>query len=209
MTDFEDPDEMYDEAVRLLNKGNDEDQKRAAQILLKNSEEGHLASKRIIGFLYLEGRGVEKDLQKAYDHISESAAELDPIAMYVLGRMYEGGLGVEQSDKEALYMYSFAAEFGVPEAKEDAERITARIAERRSRKLRSRPVLSLEISDDDVEAVCCMKMYDAVMGGKIGLIDTINGPELVTEEDMGIEKILYECPFCGQKPKKVSKDKIY
>jgi TPR repeat protein len=207
--DHDDPDEAYNEAVRLLNEGGDLNNKKAAELLLKNIEGEHPASKRVIGFLYLDGRGVERDLNKAYDLISEAAANLDPLAMYVLGGMYEGGRGVEQSDKEALYMFAFAAEFGIPGAAEDADRIMARISERRGRKLRSRPILNLEISDDDVEAVCCKEMYDAVMGGTIGLIDTYKGPELVTNDEKGVEVICELCPFCGQKPKRVSKDKIY
>ena len=200
---------MYNEAVRLLSEGGDDNNKKAAELLQKNIVNDHLASKRVIGFLYLDGRGVEQDLKKAYDLISEAAACLDPIAMYVLGGMYEGGRGVEQSDKEALYMFAFAAEMGIPGAAEDADRVMSRISERRSRKLRSRPILKLEISDDDVEAVCCKKMFDAVMDGTIGLIDTYKGPELVTNDEKGHEVICHECPFCGQKPRKVSKDKIY
>ena len=207
--DLDDQDFNYNQAVRLLNEGGDENCKRAAELLLKNCEEGHLASKRVIGFLYLDGRGVERDLEKAYLLISEAAANLDPLAMYVLGGMYEGGRGVEQSDKEALFMFAMAAEIGLPGAAEDAERIMARIWERRSRKLSSRPIRFLEISDEDVEAVCCKKMFDAVMNGSISLIDTYRGAELVTNDSREIGTICRECPFCGQKPKKVSKDKIY
>ena len=203
------PDEMYREAIILLEKGGDDDLKRAAELLFKASSKGHIPSKRAVGFIYLDGKGVERDLEKAYQLISEGAASLDPLSLYMLGRMYEGGLGVEQDDRGALRMFASAAEMGIEEAEEDAERVAARITERRNRKLRSRPILNLEISDADVEAVCCKEMYDSVMRGEIDVVETYKGPELVKEDENGIEDICYECPFCGKKVKRVSKNKIY
>jgi len=207
--DFSDPDDMYNEAVRLLNEGGDDDNRRAAELLFKACEEDHLPSKRTIGFLYLDGRGVERDLQKAYDLISEAAAVLDPVAMFVLGGMYERGLGVEANDREALFYFAFAAEMGIPGAEESAQRIYTKLAERRIKRLRSRPILNLEISDVDVEAVCCKKMFDAVVNGDIGVFDTIKGPELLGEDENGVEVIHMKCPFCGKTAKRVSKNKIY
>jgi len=207
--EYDDPDDLYNEGVLLLRESGDSSLKRAAELLLKASSMGHLPSKRVIGILYLDGKGVEKDLVKAYELISEAAVSLDPISMYVLGRMYEGGIGVEQDDREALYLFAFAAEMGLPEAEEDAERVAARITERRSRKLRSRPILNLEVSDVDVEAVCCKEMFDSAMDGDIRVVETYKGPELVKEDENGIETICNECPFCGKKVKRVSRNKIY
>ena len=207
--DYSDPDEMYNEAILLLNEGEDADLKKAAELLQKACDEDHPPSKRTMGFLYLDGRGVERDLKKAYDMISEAAGVLDPVAMYVLGGMYERGLAVEQSDREALFYYAFAAEMGIPGAEEDADRIHSRLSELRSRRLRSRPILNLEISDQDVEAVCCKKMYDAVLNGNFRVVETYKGTELVGDDENGLEAICTECPFCGKPVKKVSKNKIY
>jgi TPR repeat protein len=203
-------DDIYNEAVLLLNKGGDENDKKAAELLKGISESGHSSSERVLGFLYLEGRGVERDYKKAYDLISSAAGVLDPIAMYILGRMYEGGLGVEPSDTEALFMFEFAAEAGIPEAAADANRIIARIREKRERKLRSRPILNLEVSDIEVEAVCCIDMYHSAVEGSIGVHETYYGAmELMREDEDGIRIACSECPFCGKKAKKVSKNKIY
>ncbi|MCL2318046.1 MAG: sel1 repeat family protein [Methanomassiliicoccaceae archaeon] len=207
--EFSDPDDMYNEAILLLQEGGDNNTKKAAELLLRACEEDHLPSKRVIGILYLDGRGVEKDEKKAYELISQAAAVLDPIAMYVLAGMYERGLGVEASDREALFYYAFAAEMGIPGAHENADRIYGKLAERRSRRLRSRPILHLEISDQDVEAACCKKMLDAVLGGEIGVVETYKGPQLVGEDENGIEVIHEKCPFCGKPVKRVSENKIY
>jgi len=201
--------EMYMEGLTLLYEGNDADVKKAVELFLKASSKGHLPSKRTIGFMYLEGNGVERDLEKAYELISEVSVSMDPLSMYMLGRMYEGGLGVEQDDREALRMFASAAEMGIPEAEEDAERVSARVAEKRNRKLRSRPILNLEISDADIEAACCKKMFDAAIKGDIEVVDTYKGPELVREDEHGFEIICGECPFCGKKVKRVSKNKMY
>ncbi|AIZ56333.1 Sel1 repeat protein [Candidatus Methanoplasma termitum] len=207
--EYSDPDDMYNEAILLLNDGGDADLKRAAELLTKACEEEHLPSKRVMGFLYLDGKGVERDLKKAYDMISEAAGVLDPVAMYALGGMYERGLAVEQNDREALFYYAFAAEMGIPGAEDDADRIYTRLSELRSRRLRSRPILNLEISDQDVEAVCCKKMYDAVLDDHFRVVETYKGTELVGDDENGLETICTECPFCGKSVKRVSKDKIY
>ena len=81
--------------------------------------------------------------------------------------------------------------------------------ERRGRKLRARPILNLEISDEDVEAVCCRQMLDSVIGGTIGVFATYNGTEFLIENEEEVKVVCEECPFCGKKPKKVSKYKIY
>jgi hypothetical protein len=207
--DYEDLDEIYNEGIQLLNKEDDADIKKAAELFKKASSVGHIPSKRALGFMYLEGKGIPRDLNKAYKLISEAAAVLDPLALYALGRMYAEGLGVDQNDKEALRMFAFAAEMGLEDAEEDADRVMARITERRLRKLRSRPILNLEVSDADVEAVCCRPMFDAVINGEVEIVETYKGPELVREDENGLEVIFYECPFCGKKAKKVSKNKIY
>ena len=207
------PGEMYLEGMLLLNKENDDDRgasiKKAVELFKKAGEMGHLPSKRAMGFLYLNGTGVEKDIEKAYELISEAAMSMDPLAMYALGNMYERGLGVEQDDREALRLFSFAAEMGLQEAIEDAERLGSLMAERRSRKLRSRPILNLEISDVDVEAACCKKMYDSVLEGIIEVVETYKGPELVGVDENEFEVIYKECPFCGKPVIKVSRNKIY
>jgi len=207
--EYEDSDDIYNEGILLLQRRDDADLKKAVELLSGACSLGHIPAKRVVGLLYLDGIGVEQDLRKAYDLISEAAAHLDPFAMYALGKMYEGGVGVEQNDREALYMFAFASEMGIPEAREDAERISARIAERRDRRLRSRPILNLEISDIDIEAVCCRKMFDAVMKGDIEVAERRNGTELIREGEDGFEVICSECPFCGKPVKRVSKNKIY
>jgi hypothetical protein len=205
----DDPNETYMEAAVLLESNDDADLKRAANIFRRACEKGHIPSKRMLGLMYLEGKGVDRDLKEAYDLISDAAFQ-DPVAMYALGKMYEGGLGVEQNDREALNLFATVAELGFSDAKEDAERLMSRINDRRTRKLNSRPILNLEISVVDVEAVCCRPMYDSVLDGSIEVVEMYGrGPALVGVDEDGMDVIYEKCPFCSKKVKIVSSSKIY
>lgn len=159
--------------------------------------------------LYLNGIGVDKDVKKAHSLFSEASLMLDPHSMYNLGIMYERGIGVEPDDHEALRLLAFAANLGYPGAEEDADRLERIITANRCRRLKSRPVLNLEISDIEVEAACCKQMLDAAMEGSIAVVETYKGPGLVGDDDDGFEIIYNECPFCGKGVKIVPRDKIY
>lgn len=66
-----------------------------------------------IGICYLLGRGVEEDLQKAYEYLSKSAERKVPEALYYLG-VYYSKLG---KNKTALKKYILAAEASFTESK--------------------------------------------------------------------------------------------
>lgn len=206
----EDPDIFYREGISYLNgEGRGKDEKKAAELFRSASNMDHTPSKRELGVLYLNGIGVEKDLKEAHKLFTEASLALDPYAMYNLGLMYERGMGVEPNDHEALRLFAFAANLGYPGAEDDADRVERIITENRCRRLKSRPVLNLDVSDIEVEAACCKKMLDAAMEGTISVVDTFQGPELVGEDENGFEIIYKKCPFCGKEVRKVSRDKIY
>ncbi|MCL1811811.1 MAG: sel1 repeat family protein [Methanomassiliicoccaceae archaeon] len=206
--EYSELDEAYYEAVSLVVTGKEDDLKAAAELFTKAAGEGHMPSRKALGFMYLDGKGIERNLTKAFELISEAAGNLDPAAVYVLGRMCEGGLGVEQNDVEAQALFELAAELGMSVAREDSDRLSARIAERRNRKLRSRPILELEISETEFEAVCCEKMLDSVVKGTFRISMATDTPTIVRDDENGITA--YDnCPFCGKRAVKVSKNKIY
>lgn len=184
-------------------KGKPQDYAKAAELFSLAAEKGHLAAKRELGILYLLGEGVKADADKAYPLLTEAAQVMDPNAMYHLAFMYERGVGVEKDLKEALRLFAFAAEMEYAGAEEDADRVEALINEERKQKLRTRRILHLVISDDDVEEACCKKMYDAVLDGTIVVADTYKGPQLIGEDDNGNEIILNACPFCGHEVRRV------
>jgi len=205
MSDEITPESVYQKGVECLRT----DPKKAIEYLKEASDLGHIPAMRDLGLMYLQGNGVEKDLGKAYSYISVASKEMDPESIYILATMYEKGMGVERDLYESLKLFAFSANMNHIGADMDADRVEAQINTEKKEKLRSRPILNLEISDVDVEAACCKEMYENVLAGSIYVIDTFQGPELVGEDEKGFEVIHEKCPFCGKNVKKVARNKKY
>ena len=62
-----------------------------------------------IGYAYLEGIGVEKDLVKAFEYTKKGAELGDRDAQYNIGTMYEDGVGVNSDIEQAKIWYKKAA----------------------------------------------------------------------------------------------------
>lgn len=77
------------------------------EMLLLLSKEGNLNAKRILGQFYYEGRGVDKDYQKAYEIFSECANKGDAASKFFLGNMFEKrcniGFGVLNNINAEVY----------------------------------------------------------------------------------------------------------
>ena len=69
-----------------------------------------------LGRLYLEGRGMEKDVPRGFSLVLDGAFEGDPYAQVLLGHLYEEGLGTEPSREKALEWWKYAAHNGSAEA---------------------------------------------------------------------------------------------
>ena len=63
-----------------------------------------------LGYLYLNGEGVEIDYEKAYKYFSDSAISGNPNAVYKLGDFYKEGIYVKKSEEEAFRKYMMASE---------------------------------------------------------------------------------------------------
>ena len=210
MSDEEDPFAVYDLGIAYCTgEGRPKDSREGAKYLQIASDQGYIPAKRDLATLYLNGDGVPLDAKKAYVLMKEAADAVDPAALYRLALMYEKGLGVEKDLYEALKLMAYAAGTEYEGAEEDADRIEGIIDTNRAKRLRSRPVLNLEVSDVDVEAACCKKMLDAMLAGDIYVAETFEGPELLTMDEDGIETAITKCPFCGKPARRVARDKQY
>ena len=204
-----DPAQDYNRAVAFATgTGVDQDPSEAARLMRAAADSGYVPAVRDLGVMYVNGDGVERDPVKGFELLSKAVAEMDPRAMYHLALLYWNGFGTEKDLHEALRLMGFAAGMKITGAEEDAERIEAEIDALRVKNLNSRPILHLEISENDVEACCCRKMYDAVLAREIYQVESYKGPVLMTEDEEG-ERMLSECPFCGHKVMIVPKDKRY
>ena len=70
------------------------------------AEQGDSCSQNDIGICYLNGYGVEKDLQKAVKWLTKSVKQGFASAQYNLARCYMDGEGVEQDMKKAAGLFS-------------------------------------------------------------------------------------------------------
>ena len=76
-----------------------------------------------LGACFLNGEGVEKNEEKAYEWFLKAAECGDAMAQYNVAYCYEHGVGVEQSDDNAIYWLARAAEQGDYDAEKAIKRI--------------------------------------------------------------------------------------
>ncbi|MFN7115126.1 MAG: tetratricopeptide repeat protein [Alphaproteobacteria bacterium] len=89
----------YEAVLRLYKEGKYE---RALPHLELLSNGGHTAAKEILGIMYNLGQGVEKDPQKAYTLLSESAERGRPLSQHHMGVMSFTGSGTHKDPIKAL-----------------------------------------------------------------------------------------------------------
>ena len=82
------------------------------------AEEGDTSALSVLGMLYAEGVGCEKNLVIAVSHLERAAAQGNPNAYYYLGDLFTTGKSFEVDIERALANYKLAAENGVPAAYE-------------------------------------------------------------------------------------------
>ncbi|MDO5295783.1 MAG: tetratricopeptide repeat protein [bacterium] len=88
------------------------------------AQQNNTAAQTQLGICYLEGRGVEQDLEKAVALLRGSAAEGDALAKHHLGQCYARGTGVAQNTQEAQKLLSQAAGKGNTDSKEALSAMT-------------------------------------------------------------------------------------
>jgi TPR repeat protein/CHAT domain-containing protein len=88
----------------------------ALQTLLPLAEAGNARAQAVVGFMYLQGRGVPADAQIAARWYLSASQKGDARAQRILGLMYAEGTGVPQNPREALRYQRLAAEQGNADA---------------------------------------------------------------------------------------------
>jgi TPR repeat protein len=78
--------------------------------------------------LYLEGKGVSRDLGKAFGLFERAAAQNDPWGLNNLGGMYEMGWGTTADRTKALELYRQALAVGNGKAQQNIDRLQEQIA---------------------------------------------------------------------------------
>ena len=66
------------------------------------TERGNQGSQLLLGLIYREGRGVPRDVRKAFYWIDRSAHARQPYSQFVVGQMYAAGEGTARDMKCVL-----------------------------------------------------------------------------------------------------------
>ena len=87
------------------------------------AEEGYPLAECQVGYFYLEGRGVEKDLDKAFYWTQRAAGHGDWDGQFNLGWFYETGTGIPADMEQARHWYRQAALQGHELARKKCEEL--------------------------------------------------------------------------------------
>lgn len=85
---------------------------KAAEKYMQATQKGNMAAKYALAWLYIDGNGVKKDVDKGVALIKELAAANYPPGYIGIGYLYEFGTGVEQSYTKAFAYYEKAMKTG-------------------------------------------------------------------------------------------------
>jgi len=77
--------------------------------LFEMAKGGDVDSQTLLGEIYLDGIGVNVDLDKAFFWLSKASNQDSPQAQYLLGFMYENGIKVDKNLERAAKLYTKAS----------------------------------------------------------------------------------------------------
>jgi len=77
--------------------------------LFDMAKSGDIDSQTLLGEIYLDGIGVDIDLDKAFFWLSKASNQDSPQAQYLLGFMYENGIKVDKNLERAAKLYTKAS----------------------------------------------------------------------------------------------------
>jgi uncharacterized protein len=86
---------------------------KAAELWRPLAEAGNAPAQYLLGSLYVEGNGVERDDATAFMWFLRAANQGDAAAQYNVGASYSGGKGAPKSDVDAAKWFRRAADQGV------------------------------------------------------------------------------------------------
>jgi uncharacterized protein len=95
--------------------------------LKRSADLGYLPAVYEMGYMYDKGQGVPEDIGKAKKMYELAAAGGQTEALIALGGMYQEGRGAKQNPQEALAYYLVAADFGSPDGKALANKVSAQL----------------------------------------------------------------------------------
>ena len=103
----------FEEGFHAAEKGH---YQKAIPLLKKAAKEGHSLAHVVLGLMYVNGKGVDKNFKEAFHWFEIAAHKKDPDGQYNLAKLYDKGQGVKKNTKEAAKWYELAAHQEVVDA---------------------------------------------------------------------------------------------
>ena len=116
---YQEPISTYYYTIRFLDAQPDEQKRlfeKIAASISKMAKNRDRCAQLVLGNMYRNGEGVERDENKAVKWYRKAAEQGDGNAQYNLGLMYEMGRGIYRDEKKAVKCYRRAAEQGLARA---------------------------------------------------------------------------------------------
>ena len=92
------------------------DYPKALQVLRPLAEQGNSQAQALLGIMYDNGQGVDKDPREAFKWYLKAAEQGMPTAQHDIGVKYFQGVGVEQNYQEAAKWWEQAANAGIADS---------------------------------------------------------------------------------------------
>ncbi|AJO80105.1 tetratricopeptide repeat protein [Pseudomonas sp. MRSN 12121] len=108
--------DQWFQQARALSQKRPADWSKVAELYQQAVEKGHWKAMHNLAELYLRGDGVTRDTNKAIDLYLKMTQLQVPLGYYDMSVMTQRGVGVIQSDKEAMLFLIKAADLGTPQA---------------------------------------------------------------------------------------------
>ena len=108
--------ELYQRAANLNDKPTEAHLQQEFDAIVGMANDGFAPAQRLLGELYLSGKGVEQDSQKAYEWFLKAAQQGDDKAQYRVGEMLNNGEAGTKDPSKAIPWLLKSAEQGMAES---------------------------------------------------------------------------------------------
>ena len=114
------PEEMFNNGEECYygRNGNPQDYSKAVEWYRKAAEQDYADAQNSLGFMFLNGKGVEQSDTEAVEWFRKAANQGYAAGQYNLGLMYQNGLGVDKDFTQAANWFLMAANQGYADAQD-------------------------------------------------------------------------------------------
>ncbi len=103
--------EIQDQLKSAFEHYKKEEYKPAFEKFISIARAGHVQAQQMIGIMYTQGLGVDKDEKQAFRWLEKAAHNFDPLSMHHVGVRYFTGVGVRKNIAKAAMWLNLSVEF--------------------------------------------------------------------------------------------------